>query len=209
MSTIFLGGSRHISTVPVEIQERLDNIIKNQYQIIVGDSNGVDKLIQNYLYKSGYQNVNIFCSGTRCRNNIGHWKIESIQVPSCVSGFQFYAVKDREMAKKANYGLMIWDGKSPGTILNILRLIRSNKISVLYNTRDGLTQNFRNINDWLNFLYKCDIKLIRDLQKRATKEEWIPFHPTQKSIFDEETVLSTFSTRRSRSTKALPGLPGA
>ena len=35
------------------------------------------------------------------------------------------------MAQQAEFGLMIWDGKSPGTVLNILRLVRGSKKAVL------------------------------------------------------------------------------
>ena len=48
------------------------------------------------------------------------------------------------MAREADYGLMIWDGKSAGTICNILRLINVGRKAVLINVPD----NFKSANDF-------------------------------------------------------------
>lgn len=42
-------------------------------------------------------------------------------------GFHFYAAKDQRMAEEASVGLMVWDGKSVGTLTNVLRLVRRRK----------------------------------------------------------------------------------
>jgi adenine-specific DNA-methyltransferase len=138
---------------------------------LVGDANGADKATQKYLYDHKYKNVNIFCSGEKCRNNLSEWKTHSINVPRNIKGFQFYAAKDREMALHADYGLMIWDGKSVGTILNILRLMQAGKKSVLINVPEKRTVTFRNMSDWKNFLTKCSVDLIKDLSTRVTAQE--------------------------------------
>jgi hypothetical protein len=44
-----------------------------------------------------------------------------------LKGFDFYAAKDRVMADEATHGLMIWDGESIGTLMNVVRLIRGKK----------------------------------------------------------------------------------
>ena len=54
-----------------------------------------------------------------------------------VRGFAVHAEKDREMARRADYGLMIWDGVSPGTFLNVLRLAIVASPCVIYDTMRG------------------------------------------------------------------------
>ena len=57
MNTIFIGGSREISRPPLEVEERLNNIISSGHQVIVGDANGADKAVQKHLSDRGYRNV--------------------------------------------------------------------------------------------------------------------------------------------------------
>jgi adenine-specific DNA-methyltransferase len=97
-----------------------------------------------------------------------------------VKGFEFYAVKDREMAREADFGLMIWDGKSVGTILNVLRLIRADKKAVLFNVADKQTMTFKTAEHWERFSSSFSRELRNDLQKRAAAGEWAPAHAPQQ-----------------------------
>jgi len=71
MINIFIGGSRKITRLAQPILERLDNIMKSNFTVLVGDASGVDVQVQNYLFSKKYQNVIVFCTGTSCRNNVG------------------------------------------------------------------------------------------------------------------------------------------
>ncbi len=153
--------------------------------MIVGDANGADKAVQKFLLKESYQDVTVFFSGDSCRNNLGKWEIRSIHAPKSAKGFEFYAAKDREMAREADFGLMIWDGKSIGTILNILRLLRAGKKAVLLNVPENDTTTFKAINDWVQFISQVNSTFRNDLRKRATAEEWISWElPQQAKLFD-------------------------
>jgi hypothetical protein len=46
--------------------------------------------------------------------------------------FDYYATKDRAMATAAAVGLMLWDGQSRGTLMNVLRLAERKKPVVVY-----------------------------------------------------------------------------
>ncbi|MDH4763044.1 putative addiction module antidote protein [Pseudomonas sp. CBMAI 2609] len=187
MSTIFIGGSRHVSKLPAHILSRLENIIEAKHEVIIGDANGADKSVQNYFSNMNYDKVTIYCSGAKPRNNIGNWKTLNIYPENITKGFQFYAAKDREMAKSADYGLMIWDGKSPGTILNVLRLLLGNKKAVLANTKKDTLINFVSLAQWGDFLKSCDPQLIADLESRATPEELLMViqNPINHDLFEE------------------------
>ena len=44
----------------------------------------------------------------------------------------FFTAKDIEMAQDADYGLMIWDSKSTGTLSNVMELLAQEKKSVVF-----------------------------------------------------------------------------
>ena len=133
MNTVFIGGSRRVPRLPVAARDRVDKVIENGLAVSVGDANGADKAVQKHLADARYDRVTVYCSGDSCRNNIGRWKTRHVKAKGRKKDFHFYAVKDREMACAAEFGLMIWDGKSPGTVLNVLRLVRASKKAVLIN----------------------------------------------------------------------------
>lgn len=119
--TVFIGGSKTIKKLNTNVLLKLEEIIEKNHHIVVGDCQGVDTLVQQYLFDYGYENVTIYVSGETVRNNVGAWDIEHIPVEDGVSGFDFYRQKDIVMSD-ADYGLMIWDGKSKGTYHNIMDL---------------------------------------------------------------------------------------
>jgi probable addiction module antidote protein len=172
LNTIFIGGSRHVSRLPSEVKKRLDNVVASGHRVIIGDANGADKAVQKHFHDIHYDKVTVFCSGATPRNNLGPWVTHHVDVPKNAKGFQFYAVKDREMAREADFGLMIWDGKSPGTVLNVLRLAIAGKIAVLFNVPDMDVVNIKSVDAWKNFIAHCSDELRRDVKERATPDEW-------------------------------------
>lgn len=182
MKTIFIGGSRHVSRLPEDVKKRLDNVIASGHQVIVGDANGADKSVQKHLFDSHYAKVTVFCSGPKPRNNLGAWPIRQVDPPKSAKGFQFYAAKDREMAREADFGLMIWDGKSPGTVLNVLRLVQGGKISVLFNVPEKAAINLKSFDQMRDFVAKCSPSLQSDLAERATPEEWSKIDDAEEQL---------------------------
>jgi adenine-specific DNA-methyltransferase len=78
------------------------------------------------------------------------------------------------MAGIADFGLMIWDGKSPGTILNVLRLARAGKITVLFNTAEQSATNIKALTDWRELIHGLSYNVYRAIRQRATDAEWPP-----------------------------------
>jgi len=172
VNTIFVGGSRHVSRLPPEVKKRLDNVLASGHQVIVGDANGADKAVQKHLVAKQYKKVVVFCTGDAPRNNLGTWRTHHVDAPARAKGFQFYAAKDREMAREADFGLMIWDGKSPGTVLNVMRLAIAGKIAVLFDVPNKDVVNIRTLDGWKAFISRCGRELQLDVRERATPEEW-------------------------------------
>ena len=109
---------------------------------MVGDANGADKAVQQYLSQKDYKRVIIFCTEGICRNNLGNWPTRTIRAENPARrDFEFYRAKDRAMVEEADYGLMLWDGKSRGTLMNAVGLIRRGRPLVLYvaSTKSFLT----------------------------------------------------------------------
>jgi hypothetical protein len=131
-STVFVAGSRQISRLPAVAKVRLDTMIEKGFQILVGDANGVDKAVQRYLADKSYPNVLVQCMKDHCRNNVGNWPTHQVVAPRGAKGFEYYSIKDRAMAEAAAYGLMLWDGKSKGTVNNVVNLARDEKPVVVY-----------------------------------------------------------------------------
>lgn len=129
---VFIAGSRSLSRLNVEVRRRIDNIVEKGFTILVGDANGVDKAVQKHLDARRYENVLVYCMENHCRNNIGSWPQKRIPKGEGQRGFAYYSAKDRAMAREADYGLMLWDGRSRGTLTNIVDLARAGKAVVVY-----------------------------------------------------------------------------
>ena len=91
---IFIAGPRTIKELDKNIFVKLENICVKNYDILVGDADGIDSSIQKFLQSKSYKNVTVFASEGIARNNYGNWKIEKVDVANNVTGFEFYAQKD-------------------------------------------------------------------------------------------------------------------
>lgn len=145
---VFIGGSRRVSRLDKQVKGRLDEIVRKRLPIIIGDANGADKAVQDYLRQSAYDQVEVFCTEGHCRNNLGNWKIRAVPA---VSGRKrnrdYYAAKDRLMADEGSIGFMVWDGKSKGTLDNVLRLMQQGKKAVVYFTPSRQFTTLRSMGD--------------------------------------------------------------
>lgn len=138
---IFIGGSKTINTLDENVKEKLQEIIKNKYDVLVGDCNGIDTAVQRFFYDNGYRNVTVYASGNVTRNNIGNFKVKYIKTDK--KGFEFYRQKDIAMAKDADCGFMIWNGKSRGTLHNMFDLALQNKACEVYFTESKTIKYFK------------------------------------------------------------------
>ena len=128
---VFIGGSRAVSRLSAVIRDRLDDVMKKGCTVLIGDANGADKAVQQYFADRHYQNVVVFCM-ENCRNNRGQWPKRGVEPPPGSTGFSYYSAKDLVMSQEAGCGLMLWDGKSKGTLQNMLRLVGAGKPTLVY-----------------------------------------------------------------------------
>lgn len=145
---VFIAGPRAINELNEKICEKLDSICEKKYEILVGDSYGIDSCVQSFLNRKYYKNVTVFASGNRARNNYGNWYVHNVSVDSKTKGFDFYAQKDIQMAKSADIGFMIWNGNSRGTFNNIVNLLQMNKEVILYYEKTKSFYDFKGLEDF-------------------------------------------------------------
>ncbi|WP_103035865.1 hypothetical protein [Castellaniella caeni] len=136
MTTIFVAGSINIKNLDRQVRERLDRIIDSGFSIVVGDADGADSSIQSYLAGKQAQHITVFCSGENPRNNLGGWPVHHVAAKASPGTRAFFTAKDIEMARVADYGLMIWDAKSTGTLSNVLELLQQKKKAVVFVNKD-------------------------------------------------------------------------
>ena len=133
MTKVFFSGSRTLTRLNQAIRDQVDNIVAGGITILIGDANGADKSMQSYLAKKGYDKVTVFCTGAECRNNIGRWETRHVNPGlEARKDFHYYARKDKKMSEEATYGFVVWDGKSKGTLNNIINLLKQNKKVLVY-----------------------------------------------------------------------------
>lgn len=170
MTTVFVGGSRHVSRLDAEVRKRLDTIVANGLPVLVGDANGADKAIQLYLHSKSYENVEVFCTDGSCRNNVGGWAVRRVPAATSQRNAEFYSAKDRAMAQEATVGLMVWDGKSVGTLMNVQRLLNLHKKAVVYAVPEREFMEFRTLEQWDAFVSSRSQALRTKLQQRSGLE---------------------------------------
>jgi len=147
MISVFIGGSRRISRMNGELARRLDNIIRKQFRVLIGDANGFDRLAQTYFATHHYASVVIYCTNGVCRNNVGNWPLHTVEYHGWSRGLEFYTAKDDAMLADADYGLFGWDGKSKGTLRNIRIMAERGKPSAVYVSPIRKFVTVRNLRD--------------------------------------------------------------
>jgi len=124
---VFISGSISINKLSALAINKIDSAINKNLAIIIGDAGGVDLQVQKHLYEKNYNNVIVYIVGREARNNAGNWETKKIPGDKNKKGRELFALKDIAMAEDADYGLMIWDGKSRGTLNNIKEMKNRNK----------------------------------------------------------------------------------
>lgn len=166
---VFIGGSRRLSRLNKQIKLRLDNVIDKGLTVIVGDANGVDKAVQSYLAQRNYENVAVFCMVGVCRNNLGNWPTREIAASqNARRDAAFFGTKDRAMGAEADYGLMLWDGKSRGTLANIRDLIDRQKPVIVYLASSKSFFTLRRPDELTDLLAIRPITFVRDAHSRQS-----------------------------------------
>jgi hypothetical protein len=165
MKKVFFGGSRKLGKLSRAVKERADNIMSSGYVVLVGDAPGADRAMQEYLAEKSYPHVLVFCAGNDCRNNIGGWETRFVLADRRQKDFQYYAIRDKTMSEEADYGFMVWDGESKGTLNNIMNLLDQAKLVLVYFSPQRKFFTLRSHRDLADLLSMCGREAIRRFEK--------------------------------------------
>ncbi len=165
MHKVFIAGPIKIKTLDETVVNTLQAIIRNNLNILIGDAGGLDREVQHYLMENKYRNVTVYCIN-KPRNNIGNWPVRTVTSGEEKITFSEYIKKDKKMADETDFGFMIWNGKSNGTLNNILNLLEQSKKLKLCFTPLKKLYKIENISDLEAVLKLCSRE---DLEKTDKK----------------------------------------
>jgi hypothetical protein len=150
---VFISGSISIKKLPQEVKNSINKIIEQNLEILVGDANGIDTLVQNYCLSLNYYNVTIYSISILPRYKASdNFKIKYIEVPNIIKKQkERQQEKDKAMTQDSEFTFTIWDSKSQGSYENILRAFDNNKRIKIY---------LGDKNSFLNQITKTKIEFI-------------------------------------------------
>lgn len=169
MTMIFIGGSQSIFELPPGVIASIGNIVASEHGVLIGDAPGADAEAQGLLAGYGYEHVGVFHAGPAPRNNLGDWASYHIETPEAGQPF---SVHD-EMVRRADYGLMVWDGASPGTALKVMRLALIGSPCVVHDMSRGTVGTVRDIGGWRDMIVRAGPEVVREVEASMTADERI------------------------------------
>lgn len=159
MTKIFISGSRSQVTLPDDVKESINNIMRNGFGILLGDCNqGVDSLVADMLAEAEYPNVSIYTVLNKTRINTGNWCVEYVK-PKWGQNYKMRQTeKDKAMSEAADYGLCIFNPTyvyrdnlcvSSGTLRNAVHmLLVGTPVKLFYLYEEEMKYaNLKNIDD--------------------------------------------------------------
>lgn len=183
---VFIGGSRHLRRFDnAQLLAALNEVINKNHQVLVGDAVGVDEGIQRFFAGEGYGNVVVYHMGDcpRQNHNPGDWEIRSVETNGARKDYKYFALKDREMSRDADYGLMLWDGKSKGTLNNVLNLLEGGKCATVYFSLDRSLSTISSAGQLDALLEKCDSDAVDYFDKKIKLKKRIQRLSDQADVF--------------------------
>lgn len=124
--TIVVFGSISITTLPQNMKEFLLQKCNKDFTFFIGDANGADTVIQQYL-DDIMANTVVHYIGNKPRNYANGFNFSQFKV----DGTSFIQ-KDIHMCKWTKEGCGLWDMKSKGSKRNIDQLKFQNKDITLF-----------------------------------------------------------------------------
>lgn len=173
MTKVFISGSRMISRLNADVSQRLENIINRGFEVITGDANGVDKAIQRFFFERNYPDVTIYHVGPEPRNNIGKWRSIEVDVHGHFRGRDLYTQKDKRMAEVADYGMIIWDGQSSGSVQNMIWLVSNHKSALVFKNQNKSFHTISNTEDIVKLMNEIDPLHFDEIDRKISIKKFL------------------------------------
>jgi|28_taG_2_1085356.scaffolds.fasta_scaffold00211_11 hypothetical protein len=156
MSKVFISGSISTKTLPNGVLESLKKIQNNNMTILVGDADGIDKVIQDYFKRNNYDNVHVYSIYSSPRNlSSKTFQTKLVNVaPEITKERERQTHKDKAMSVDSDYSLVVWDGKSRGSHKNIIRALSlDKKVKVYLSNEDQFIEPKRISKNEIDFIF--------------------------------------------------------
>ena len=75
------------------------------------------------------------------------------------------------MAQMADYGLVLWDGKSPGSIENVINLLKDGKSALVYFSTDKEFVTVGSLLELKGLLGRASFEALEKIEKKIKLEE--------------------------------------
>jgi hypothetical protein len=124
MTTVFIAGSISISRLHEKVADRINKIVSSDFNVVVGDA---DTSIQECLQRYQARKVTVYCTGDSPRNNVAAWPVHRVVSKAKAGTRAYFTAKNLEMARDSDYGPMVWDCKSTGTLTNVIELLEKRR----------------------------------------------------------------------------------
>lgn len=102
---------------------------------------------------------------------MNEWPVNEVATALKSGSFEFYAEKDRKMAEDADYGFMIWDGKSRGTLNDAIMLTNQGKSVLIYFMPQKKFFSFKSSDTLNGFISSCGEEAIKVYNALREKQE--------------------------------------
>lgn len=152
--TVFISGSSktedknseyYRKQLPKEVKKKINEYMINGDKIVVGDAPGIDRQVQRYLKKAGYENVEIYGPGKQVRYTANKkWKTNPIDAPEFEPmSPEWLRKKDIAMTNASTKGLaIILDEGAKATRNNVKRMLEQNKQMSVFELRRKAQDSF-------------------------------------------------------------------
>jgi len=153
---VFISGSISIKKLPNCVKESISKIVAQNMQILVGDADGIDTIVQNYCKSLGHSKVTVYSIYSMARYKAEGFDFKYI-VPSTSSKKERerQSEKDAAMTDDSDFSLIIWDGKSKGSYKNILRALDQEKKAKVYlDWRDCFLESEKTTKLEIEYIYR-------------------------------------------------------
>lgn len=178
---VFISGSITIKKLPDCVKASIDSICKGGIEILVGDADGIDTMVQDYCKKIGYSSVVVYSIYESPRYKASGFKSKFIDVQSdSKKERERQKEKDAAMTLDSNYSLVVWDGVSKGSYANILRALENDKKVRVY---------FKEVGSYLpqSKLRKTEIDFIFRTNNGYTAAEVVEYLQSEGEEFFDNT----------------------
>jgi hypothetical protein len=177
---VMLSGSRSINSIPAVVESKITQICKSGVTFLVGDAPGADTLFQKLLLDFKYSKVIIHHVDQYPRNNLGSWNSIRVETTRKTKNWLYFGKKDIEMTKSCNISLVIWDGRSDGSVLNCFRALNQDKQVLLFNSHQQSEVKLENMIDFEKYFKS---KLEESILLKIEKENQSIAKSKQASLF--------------------------